>query len=315
MDTSHGFTTDRIQTHVPLVLSGPGLRPSVREGRVSTLDVVPTLLRVMGLPSIGWLDGEPLPLAEHSRPAPGRERHFLSYGFCSQTDLFRDRQLVWWDESTCGRRRLAAGGAPLNDAAEIWNGRALVATATSQPGVVRPLLVEHARGVAERLPGPALILQASGLESVAVTVTALEGHIVDFGPSATVTGLPGIRDAALAADGRSLRVRLEGYRGLYSITTSPASVPVRVSADVAGGGRPVVLVGPMQLPLDVLGGAVDPRSRPAYFVSAQVPSPRPEAGPALRMWWDPYERAEPSTGGDHLLADLNRVLREWGYIR
>jgi hypothetical protein len=287
----------------------------VREGRVSILDVVPTLLRVMGLAPIGRLDGVPLDEDEHARSAPGRERHFLSYGFCSQTDLFRDRQLVWWDESTCGRRRLAAGGTPLEDAAEIWKGRSLIATATSQPAVVRPMLVEHARGVAERLPGPALILQASGLDSIAVTVTALEGHIVDFGPSATVTGLGGIREAALAADRRSLRVRLEGYRGLYSITTSPASVPVRVSADLAGGERPVVLVGPMQLPLDVLGGVVDPRSRPAYFVSGQVPPPRPEAGPALRMWWDTYERAEPSTGSDHLLADLNRVLREWGYIR
>jgi hypothetical protein len=314
MDTSHGFTTDRVQTHVPLVVSGPGLRPVARAERVSNLDIVPTLLQVMQFRAVGRLDGQALPLDGRAPPARGRERHYLSYGFCSQSDLVGDRQLVWWDESTCGRRRLARGGAPLTDAAEIWKGNSLVATATSQPEAVRPLMIEHVRGVAQRLPAAALILQTSGVESATVTVTALEGRIVDYGPSATVTGLQAIREAVLTGDGRSLRLRFEGYRGLYAITTSPHSAPVRVSVD-GPGPRPVALVGPMQLPLDVLGRTIDPRSLPGYFVSRAAPPARPEAGPALRIWWEPYARGEPASRGDHLLADLNRILREWGYIR
>lgn len=313
MDAAHGFTTDTVQTHVPLVVSGRGFAPGLLEGRVSTLDIVPTLLQVMGLPSVSRLDGEPLTAASAS--SHGRDRHFLAYGFCSQSDLFRDRQFVWWDESTCGRRRLAAGKRPLDGVAEVWARDSLVASSASDPARVGPLLVDHAQRVAERLPAAALVLQAAGLESLRVTVTALEGRIVDFGPSATVTGLQGIREAVLAADGRSLRLRLERYRGLYAITTSPPLAPVRLSVEAGGGPPPIPLVGPLQLPLDVLDRALDPRVRPAYFLSAEPPPPRAEAGPALRIWWGPYERAGRGTGGDRLLADLNRVLREWGYIR
>jgi hypothetical protein len=269
----------------------------------------------MRLEPVGRLDGRALPLDGRGSVGPGPERRYLSYGFCSQSSVLGDRELVWWDESTCGRRRMAHGGTPLSDPAEIWKGNVLVATASSQPALVRPLLIEHVRGVAERLPATALILQASGLASATVTVEAVEGHIVDYGPSGTVTGLQAIREVAPSADGRSLRLRLDGYRGLYSITTSPPSTPVRVSVAGSGPEHPVTLVGPMQLPLDVLGRTIDPRAMPDYFVARTTPPARPETGAALRIWWEPYERGGPADGGDQRLAELDRVLREWGYIR
>jgi predicted AlkP superfamily pyrophosphatase or phosphodiesterase len=57
--TTHGspYHYDR---HVPLVLMGPGIEPGVREDRVATVDLAPTLARILGLQTPDDLDGSDL---------------------------------------------------------------------------------------------------------------------------------------------------------------------------------------------------------------------------------------------------------------
>lgn len=47
---AHGFTTMPEQTHVPLVLMAPGLKPQRRSELVHHVDILPTLLHAAGLP-------------------------------------------------------------------------------------------------------------------------------------------------------------------------------------------------------------------------------------------------------------------------
>jgi len=59
--TDHGtpYLYDR---EVPIVLRGPGVTPGVVAGGARTVDVAPTLARLLGLPLPGDLDGHPLPV-------------------------------------------------------------------------------------------------------------------------------------------------------------------------------------------------------------------------------------------------------------
>jgi choline-sulfatase len=51
-ESSHGIFVYRSTTHVPWLLSGPGVEPGVIEGLVSQVDLLPTLLDHLGLPSL-----------------------------------------------------------------------------------------------------------------------------------------------------------------------------------------------------------------------------------------------------------------------
>jgi len=55
----HGQPTD-LDAHVPIILSGPGIQKGVYGGRVSTVDIAPTLARLLGLTPAEPLDGRPL---------------------------------------------------------------------------------------------------------------------------------------------------------------------------------------------------------------------------------------------------------------
>ena len=55
----HGQPTD-LDAHVPLILWGPGIEKGVYGGRVSTVDIAPTLARLLGLTPAEPLDGRPL---------------------------------------------------------------------------------------------------------------------------------------------------------------------------------------------------------------------------------------------------------------
>jgi hypothetical protein len=89
---------------------------------------------------------------------------------------------------------------------------------------------------------------------------------------------------------------------------------VRIEASRPGAPPPVTFVGRLQLPLALLGKVVDPRERPDIWVAATEPDAPPFAGPELRVWRQPYRepRGLPASGA---LTELDRVLREWGYIR
>jgi len=52
----HGQPTE-LDAHVPLILRGPGIRRGVYSGRVNTVDIAPTLARLLDLtPPSRWTD-------------------------------------------------------------------------------------------------------------------------------------------------------------------------------------------------------------------------------------------------------------------
>jgi len=56
---THGQPND-FDAHVPLVFWGPGFRRGVYPGRVNTVDIAPTLARLLGLTPSELLDGRVL---------------------------------------------------------------------------------------------------------------------------------------------------------------------------------------------------------------------------------------------------------------
>jgi hypothetical protein len=55
----HGQPTE-LDAHVPLILRGPGVKRGEQSGRVSTVDIAPTLARLLGLTPAEPLDGRVL---------------------------------------------------------------------------------------------------------------------------------------------------------------------------------------------------------------------------------------------------------------
>jgi arylsulfatase A-like enzyme len=309
----HGASGHWNELHVPLFLIGRGIAPGVVPGRVSTLDIAPTLMRRLGITPSTQLDGHELPLTGPGPEAAGSPRKFVSYSYCTHSVIEGDRQLIVW-QAECARRRTVGRSELLPHRAELFvNGR-LVATERTQPGLVQPLLDAHAEWVAERLPAEALLVDTASLPpGSALVVTAPEGRIVDHGPSAALGGLASLR-TELASDGRRLLVTLADYRGAYSVTTWPVVTPVTVEVRSEGARpSPLAFVGPLQLPVPALFRRLDRSSDPSLWVSVGEP-PDPPAGSRLpRLWWQPYRPAvrTPVRG----ISDLDRVLREWGYIR
>jgi arylsulfatase A-like enzyme len=58
----HGQPTE-LDSHVPLILWGPGIRRGAYDGRVSTVDIAPTLARLLDLTPAEPLDGRVLTVA------------------------------------------------------------------------------------------------------------------------------------------------------------------------------------------------------------------------------------------------------------
>ena len=160
----------------------------------------------------------------------------------------------------------------------------------------------------------AWILDTSGLGHAEVRVSvSAEGRITDWGPS----GGPGhlaSATAALGPDERDLRIVFRDDPGLFYVATWPPGAPVRIDVDRGSAAPPTSFVGRLQLPLDILGRLVDPRERSDLWVAAAEPGRPPSVGPSLRVWRQPY-REPKATASSRALNELDRVLREWGYIR
>ena len=118
----------------------------------------------------------------------------------------------------------------------------------------------------------------------------------------------------LSPDQRRLDVDLRDYPGLLYVATWPPSAPIRFDVVRDGAAPPVAFAGPLQLPLAVLGRLVDPKDRPELWRATAEPHRQPSSGPALRLWRQPY-RKEEGAGSARAPDELDRVLREWGYIR
>jgi hypothetical protein len=235
---------------------------------------------------------------------------------CSHSEHRGDLQFVWWDVSMCGDRYSVEDGRPLRTSLELWAGNRFVADESTDPLAVQAWFVDHASRVRDRLGADPFVLDASSLPPGAVVeVQAPKGRIVDHGPSATVRGFSGIGPAELLDGDSMLRVRFEGYRGLYAVVVVPPESPVVVRVSIPGGGSVVAHAGPLQLPMDALGQLLDPSSsHRASWWSPAPPAARPVTLPTIRFWWQRLEGPEAVT---HTAkdVDMSRVLREWGYVR
>ena len=307
-DEGHGGTTHWKELHVPLVVSGPGLRPGTWAGRVSSLDVVPTLAAAGAFPVPHHLDGRLLPLSGGPRTPPAL---LVSQGYCTHSVIEGPRQLIWW-EAECARRRELGTGRLVTERAELWQDGSLEATEETAPDRIAPLVRGHLEWLAARLPNEAWLLDASRLGSAEVRISVPEGRITDWGPS----GGPGHLAAATAALGsneRELRLAFREEPGLFYVATWPPGAPVRIDVNSVNA-PPVTFVGRLQLPLALLGRLVDPRERPDLWVATAEPDRPPSLGPTFRVWRQPY-REPVATAPSRALNELDRVLREWGYIR
>ncbi len=309
-DRGHGNTCHWRETHVPLLVHGKGIAPERWDERVSGLDLVPTLLQVMRLPAVGKLDGTVLPLQRREPPRNG-ERRFVAYGYCSHAVTSQQRQFIWWLHG-CRMREL--DGTPLEHRGEIWVGDQQVATDRTEPQQLQRHMSEHELWLRERLSSDAFVFGVVNSPSSEIRISVQDARIVDFGPSATVFGLNGIDAPRLSADQTSLSLRFHDYRGLYYVTTLPPNAPLHVEADYEGGERSSLgFVGPLQIPIE-LNQWMDPQSERQMVLSDKVPEFRSTERQALRFWWQPHLDRDTSVDVRRL-SELDRVLREWGYIR
>lgn len=310
-DQSHGRGCFSRESDVPLVVNGPGVAPAVSADPVSGLDIFPTLLGVLKMPALSRLDGIRLPISGGRSPA---NRRFVSYGFCSDSVITGNEQLIWWLQGCQVREQ--GSETPIDYRSELWSvsGQRLVATEKTEPSRLHRAMSEHEAWLRDRLPTEALVfgLDHAG-KNATITLQVEGGIITDFGPAGTVDGLD--RIAGVAADSSRLTVRFEGYEGLYYVSTLPPRAPVRIDLELDGKpARPLTFVGPLQIPLDTAGRWIAPGTLPNFFVSHQTPDRRRTDRLALRLWWRPH--GVPSSGDSApALSEFDRVLREWGYIR
>ncbi len=301
-DRGHGYACHPHETHVPLVVHGPGAAPGRWDGAVSGLDIVPTLLDAMKLAPPGKLDGSPLPLSSGTK-LPSRT--LVAHGFCADSRIENEEQLLWWVE---GCRVRETDGTPLARRAELFRGgRQVVDDARLETHMKR-----HEKWLLERLLFDSFVFGVDRLPDATVRVEVEGGRIVDFGPAGSVYDLDQLEILGLSENDATLRVRFAGYRGLYHVSTLPPRAPVKIEIE----GRPdvVTFVGPLQLPLPIGGRTVDPVGDLPFFLAESAPAARAAMAPSLRFWWQSYQRAE-NEAVRREMSDFDRVLREWGYIR
>jgi hypothetical protein len=313
MDQGHGETCHWNELHVPLVLTGPDIEPANWDRSVSTLDIVPTLGKLLDLPIVSAMDGEVLPL-EKDGSSPQYARRFVSYGFCSDSIIQEDQQLIWW-LGKC-RIRTKEQGTPLTHLTERWRLRREITRDEPTPGELTREMVRHESWIRSRLPSGAHIFDLSGLAPGRLHIRVEEGTIVDYGPSSTVHGLGAIHDVAVEDGGTRLALDFERFPGLFYVATSPPLTSITIDLELsAEGSKPLAFIGPMQLPLAVLGRTLDLKQDSRLFIADEPPVRRTSPRPAVRYWWQPYSRAFAAGQDEHENMDFDRVLREWGYIR
>jgi hypothetical protein len=112
---------------------------------------------------------------------------------------------------------------------------------------------------------------------------------VDYGPSSTIHGLEAIRNVVVESGRRKISIDFESFHGLFYVATSPPLSPITIDVELAPGhAKPVVFIGPMQLPLDVLGRRLDPRQDFRLYASQSSPLRRTSPRSVFRYWWHPY---------------------------
>jgi hypothetical protein len=306
---AHGASCYGDEINIPLLIVGDGLPALRRSERVSSLDIAPTILKAIGVQSRGLLDGRPLTLGPGPPAAAAAARSHVSYGFCSDSLVQDDKQLIVWLPD-CGRRRRALDKQLVSGREDLWeDGRRRV------EGESRRLSVESLRKgywdwIQERIPSDIFMLEGDRATAAEISLTVVGGRISDFGPSQTVLGLDRIEVLGFVPPSE-LRLRIRSFSGRFFVATRPAHTPLRVrvrSLDPANG-RPLAFVGPLQLPVAVDDVVFDPVKH-RDFLFARSPA---SAG-SLRLWWQAatLKADQPQRGA---IEGFSRVLREWGYIR
>ena len=75
-EATHGLFAYDSTLHVPMIVSGPGIRPGVVRMPVATVDVVPTVLQLLGIAGPSRLDGRSLLAGEHDADRAARALYF-----------------------------------------------------------------------------------------------------------------------------------------------------------------------------------------------------------------------------------------------
>lgn len=312
LDRLHGYSCRPSEVRVPLIVTGPGVRAGESDAAVTSLDLFPTLLGWLKRGAISRLDGRPLPMAATGTPPKGRA--LISYGFCTHSIVEGDLQALWW-EPECAERRTIEGKLAVTGRAQLFRAEREVTREDASSGELERLLDLHRSWIRDRAPRAGLVLDLSALSRARVAVSVRNGRISDFGPHATGSEVRGIGRVAIDEAARTLEIETDDYRGMFYVATDPPLAALEVDISTGGVLSPdrVASVGPLQLPLPVLGRTLDPSSRPDLFLAETSPDPRREGKPRLRLWWlapAPKDARAPSA-----ISDFQRVLREWGYVR
>jgi hypothetical protein len=273
----------------------------------------PSLGELLNLSMVSAMDGEVLPLVKREGPGES-DRRFVSYGYCVDSIIQQDRQLLWW-LGKC-RIRSKETKAPLTRQTEQWRISSPIAREEPDPEKLKSRMTRHETWLRSRLPSGAHVIDFSDISSGRLILRVVEGEIVDYGPSSTVHGLEGIHGVSVSSGNHSMAIDFERYDGLFYVATSPPLTPIVIDLELPPRpSDPLLFIGPMQLPLDALGKTLNPRENSPLFVSADSPAPRVSRRPGIRYWWQPYAEAFSGGRDDRRNLDFDRVLREWGYIR
>jgi hypothetical protein len=268
---------------------------------------------VLDLPIASAMDGEVLPLMGNADSTED-ERRFVSYGYCSDSIIQQNHQLIWW-LGKC-RIRTKEQKTPLTHQTERWRLGADIEKETVSPEELTREMAQHETWIRTHLPSGAHVFDLAGLPPGRLLIRAREGAIVDYGPSGTIHGLDAIENVVVENGGKGLAVRFEPFNGLFYVATSPPLTPIAIELEPRPvHPEPLVFIGPMQLPLDILGQTLDPGLDSEFYFSDEPPLSRTSPRPALRYWYQPYSQmSAPGRRGEENM-DFDRVLREWGYIR
>jgi hypothetical protein len=297
---------------VPLLFVGTGRTPARWEGTVSTLDVVPSILRLLAIAPVNRLDGAALPLLGGRAAAP--DRPFVTWSSCLESRVQGDTQYVFWFGECLKRWKPDDTVIPAR--LEVSRGDRTVASELTSPSLLRTVLPDMKRWIGDRVARTSWLLAPAPIGRYRVEVSAAEGRIVDWGPSNSRANVGGIRSTRLDDSERRLVVEVEDYAGALFVATEPEAAPVRIEvfdADGRPASAPFVL-GPLGLPLPLGGKPLDPRAEASLLDANGPPDRRGALASRMAVWRQSYQPATEART-DQVLADMNRVLREWGYVR
>ena len=148
---------------IPLLVSVPGIEAGTYDGLTSVVDVMPTVLDVMGLEAPSWVDGRSLLAGMRDPSLPGRDFTVTTVPFANPGDAVhavddRRRRMSHANVTTVTTDEWALLYSPGDTRSELYNLRA----DPGQESNVISQYPERAEGIHEQLVG---FMQETGLAS------------------------------------------------------------------------------------------------------------------------------------------------------